>query len=647
MKSPILFFAVGVVALALLHGWSLSRVPESDIVIDGTSPPQLQPAIQVAHGWRATPEGLAVNEQSSPLLLALKRQRFDDLFLNVETADGAEGLIEARVIAGMFDRTSTDSLDKLELDEPPPVPPESHASWQLTFGRSYEKFDATNLVESGSANLTQLWPTGGTGFLRLQSLTDDGRPLVRSLRVRRPLWRWSLLLLPPLFAVAVSGFSSASQLFTGMRFGQIAVYLAVAVLLSAIVMVPRETLQMSQWIVGLAAIPIILRHMRPTGTEKRASYLPLLCVLIFLATFWRVDALNLARFEAIDGDALQFGRIAKQSTWFYDTEYREPLFIGLVKASQTIIGTDAMATRLVSLIVSVGLVPLAFFAGRAIHGSTAGLIAAGLIASNANWASQSVRGMRLETFTAALLLLTAAIFVKRLPDVRKHVLWLAAAMATVCLVRVTSLWFCVAGVAWAFYRRGWNTPGFLVTILLGAAPIVPFFLMCQKTYGDPLHAVNLHIKFYRNQEFRDEPGMPTSAELEANPYAGPNITSVEYFFGMHSLLELGRRTVQQFDLTFVGSWLLTLVCDNNQFLYWWALAAYAMIGISRLRMMLVWMALLLGPIAWLYSGQTGPEWRLIFHLSALNYLLMGIAADSLCRQTLSPSAGGQPSAAGP
>ena len=45
--------------------------------------------------------------------------------------------------------------------------------------------------------------------------------------------------------------------------------------------------------------------------------------------------------------------------------------------------------------------------------------------------------------------------------------------------------------------------------------------------------------------------------------------------------------------------------------------------------MWIWVALLIGPIAWLYSGTTGPEARIVMHTAALVYLFVGYSLQNV------------------
>ena len=107
-----------------------------------------------------------------------------------------------------------------------------------------------------------------------------------------------------------------------------------------------------------------------------------------------------------------------------------------------------MQLRLLTVFLSVGLVGAVFWCGKELQGPVAGLLAALLVAGNEGWAWQATRGLRVEVFTISVLLLTALIWGNRdLPRIR-HAIWMGAAAAAVCLVRVTSLWFCLIGLAY-------------------------------------------------------------------------------------------------------------------------------------------------------------------------------------------------------
>jgi hypothetical protein len=160
---------------------------------------------------------------------------------------------------------------------------------------------------------------------------------------------------------------------------------------------------------------------------------------------------------------------------------------------------------------------------------------------------------------------------------------------------------------------------------------------CGVKFGDPLHAMNIHVKHFRNQEDVQE-GRLAAEAMARNPYGGPETSAVRYFFLTHSPGELLVRSVRAFTDVLFGAHAWERVADGSRLLYWWSLCSYLAVVCSRHRMMLVWLVCLLGPIAWLYGEGFGPEPRHVMHLSVLTYWFMADAAVRAARHGL----GGQP-----
>lgn len=604
---------IATLAFSVAHYVALLSLPEEVARFDFRGGRVPTEHISGWGNWQITPEGLTATPETGGFALGFSKSSFQEIFIDVKPTPQGRGRVRVQVIHGAV------------VDNPPeylPEKPEQDPPWQLGLGRASEEIEATSLVPpEGPVNLGPLWPGGGSRFLIVMPVEKATGPLVESITVRTSVWVWSGLLVPALWLV-VSATSLYVSAVTGKLAGKISNGVALLVMAAAIVL-PLDALEWTGPIAVAAATAIAFAYVQRRNVSCAECLV--LFTLIFLAVALRVQALNEGRFKPLDPDAGAFREIAESMSWFYDTREREPLFILLVKTSLAVFGRNDMAVRMVSFFGSVLLVPALWWVGREIQGPATGFVAAALIAASENWAEQSVRGLRLEWFTLALLALTAAVVTRRPATRLRHAAWLGGAAAAVCLIRLTSLWFCLAAIAYGVYRRGWNSRAALLGGAIAVVPLLPFVIRCGVEFGDPLYAVNKHIKFYRNHEFKGQPGFPTVAEVERDAYTGPEATSFEYFFGQHSVGELARRTVRGFEDIFFGGKLRELTCDGHRLLQWWAILAYGVVALSPQRWLLAWMLMLIGPIVWLYSPTSEPEWRLIFHASAFVYLTMGLA----------------------
>jgi len=346
-------------------------------------------------------------------------------------------------------------------------------------------------------------------------------------------------------------------------------------------------------------------------------------VLTFLAASLRWDYLNEMRFQTPAPDAVGYRDIARAMTLFYDSQIREPLYILFVKIGLVVLGDGHTQVRIVSYVFSVLLIPVLYKVGQLLFDRATGLIGATVLAASSAWASHGAVGLRLEFFTVAILILTWAIFTTRPPDLRRHAILLGLASACVCLIRLTSLWFCLIGAAYALHRRGWDTRAFLLAATITFLPVAPYLVYCSTKYGDPLHALNFHVKHFRNQEIASQSGSSVREEVARDPYGGPETNAVQYFFSRHSFRELLERTVRAFYQIFLGAQGRKALADSSRVLFWWALCSLLAALFSRRRLLLLWVALLIGPIAWLYGEDFGPEPRHVMHVSVFVYLFMG------------------------
>lgn len=402
-----------------------------------------------------------------------------------------------------------------------------------------------------------------------------------------------------------------------------------ALLVFLSILFPVDLLEWSSEITGLMAGLCLLQFLSRKLQPDSFFWAVAVAAMMFLAASARLDRLLELQFQTLENDPKGFLAIARSMRWFYDSGMREPLFIFFAKLGLLLFGNDAIALRLVSFIFSVLLVPVVYLVGKQIQSPLVGLIAATIIATSPNWVLRSGQGYRLELFKISLLLLAGSILTSREIGSRRHAVTLGLLSATVCLVRSTSLWFCLVGAAYGIFRRGWCTKAFLLTAAITIIPIIPYWSYSAVKFGDPFYAVNVHAKWYRNQEFKDQPGMLTSQQLSQQPYGGPDVTPLEYFFEMHSISELAKRTFKEFYTIFVGDFLYEIICAENRLLYWWALLSLVTTALTSRWFLLPWMIMIIGPVVWLFAANSGPEWRIFFHASAFVYLSMAITAEVL------------------
>jgi len=629
----------GVVVFTTIHAVALQMQPDLTIDLNFTGAIPSDPHIDSLGDWKQTPSGLYASRgldeagrKFRGLFLSVSRFRFEELYLDaVPTAEG-RGKIE--VIISPAKGAHVQNIPDSQVPELPvagEIQLSEQPAWNLRLAHHNDIFDASKMVgDGGSVNLTSLWHGSGTVVVVCRPLPGVSGRLIHSLHLKRQTWKWSVLLIPCLYLVlcTAAGYLAENNPWIS-RWMALA---GAAALVFLSILFPMDLLEWSSEIIGLMVGLCLLQFLSRRSQPDSFFWVVAVAALMFLAASARLERLFELQFQTLESDPKGFLAIARSMHWFYDSEMREPLFIFFAKMGLLLFGDDAIALRLVSFIFSVLLVPVVYFVGKQIQSPLVGLIAAAIIATSPNWVLRSGQGYRLELFTISLLLLAGSILTSREPGLRRHAVTLGLLSATVCLVRSTSLWFCLVGAAYGIFRRGWCTKAFLITAAITIIPIIPYWSYSAVTFGDPFYAVNIHAKWYRNQEFKDQPEMLTSEQLSQQPYGGPDVTPLEYFFEMHSIAELARRTFKEFCTIFVGNFQYEVVCAENRLLYWWALLSLVTIALTSRWFLLPWMIMIIGPVVWLFTANSGPEWRIFFHASAFVYLSMAISAEVLFRK---------------
>ena len=142
--------------------------------------------------------------------------------------------------------------------------------------------------------------------------------------------------------------------------------------------------------------------------------------------------------------------------------------------------------------------------------------------------------------------------------------------------------------------------------------VLPHFIYNKKTFGSYAYSIDIHAKWYRNQEFKDKPGFPTSKELKKNSYAGEPITSFDYIFGMHNIKTVVKRSRKGFSRIFLGP-LRKHFFSRNDFLVLCLFSGYVMILFTKYRFLWGIMIFIIGPTFFL-AGTVDLDPRLIAHI---------------------------------
>jgi hypothetical protein len=163
----------------------------------------------------------------------------------------------------------------------------------------------------------------------------------------------------------------------------------------------------------------------------------------------------------------------------------------------------------------------------------------------------SVEGLRDEIFgTAVICTLYFVLVASNRIAFPVQVAGLSLASVTSLLLRFNSYTFLLPLLAlWAWRQESRHRFAVVIPLLSLALVAIPVLEHNAREFGDPMHLVNVHSRWARNQEFVVMKqvgcdGCPSLEEFALNGYGGPAITATDYFFGLHSWQDLLEGTIQ-------------------------------------------------------------------------------------------------------
>jgi len=270
--------------------------------------------------------------------------------------------------------------------------------------------------------------------------------------------------------------------------------------------------------------------------------------LILSAAFYlRYSNLDWVVYTPLDSDAEQYRSFAEAMTLsgehgFYSGNFslHEPFFPLAANILFRVLGPSDTHLRLLSLVLSLGVIYLVYKQAGDLLGPGWGLAACSIVALNHPLARESVRGLRLELEMVLLLLFCQVAFVKKdlAPLPRFLLMGLLGGLA------VLTRSFYLPGLALLTVYVAWRERHQVKQIvLMGSLPIllmvlvlIPHHYGMYKLYGDPFWNTRGYARWLANWEFAGRPGFPSRAELERNSdrLIGPKMTLAQYLFQLHT-----------------------------------------------------------------------------------------------------------------
>jgi hypothetical protein len=203
------------------------------------------------------------------------------------------------------------------------------------------------------------------------------------------------------------------------------------------------------------------------------------------------------------GDPYHYYLRAREMGAFYEPHVREPLFPATARLLIPLLGDRPLVVDAASAIFSTLAVLATAALGTAIGGFWVGLAAAAVVAVDPDVVWWGVEGFRDDAFMAFMLLATASLLRLREQPTRGWGILAGLAAGATCLSRITGLSFLAPAFLALALRRGETgrarRRALAVAAGVGALVVAPYLLACWLAFGDPLHAVNHHTRFYRSR----------------------------------------------------------------------------------------------------------------------------------------------------
>ena len=319
------------------------------------------------------------------------------------------------------------------------------------------------------------------------------------------------------------------------------------------------------------------------------------------------------------GDPINYLRMARAMRSFYAAQFREPVYVFVVKQSLRIFGPDDIAVSFASGFFSVLAIFATFLLGAYTFSWWTGVLASLGMAVDQELVAIGVDGWRDDTFMFLVLLFSYAMVRLFKKASFGNALFAGILAGIVTLTRMTSFSFIVPGYLYVLLA-GRKTPWkhhlqyLLLSLFIFAAVIAPFLVNCAIVYGDPLFSVNDNTKFYRSRE--------------SIPAEKPE-TVAEYLTG-----KLIDRPWKFIDTGTVGLTRYPFLNKWKGFNYLspqlaTALKVLAMVGCilflfsAQGRLLLLLLITLLIPYAFTYEIRGGSEWR--FTMPAYPFYMIAAA----------------------
>jgi len=316
------------------------------------------------------------------------------------------------------------------------------------------------------------------------------------------------------------------------------------------------------------------------------------------------------------GDPINYLAFARDMRSFYQAHVREPVFLAATRAWLWMTGGQDVSVSLASVSFSLLMILATYLLGASIASRTVGFAAAAALAIEHEVIALSIGGWRDEASAFFCVLCAWALVRLRTSPRTANAVIVGVVAAGACLTRITSIVFVVPALVYVLGTGGRaglvprsRLVGVAALVLLGLT--APYLINCARTFGDPLYAINYHVRFY---VARERGVAPLEDEAAA---ALPSASG-------YALSKFRERPLEAFDIAVQGLTFFPFTNKWRGFDVWnsrpgpW-LAVLAVLGLSGWlldangRLLLIILVASLAPFMMTWPVRGGAEWRFTLH----------------------------------
>ncbi len=417
--------------------------------------------------------------------------------------------------------------------------------------------------------------------------------------------------------------------YYGFGVGEKRFYIALLALIIAS-LPPRVLPFMARWMPLLfyVAVGVILIHTAfKRRLAERANQISLIMIFAFVVMGFslRWSPLIENAGQLLDPDAIGYMTIAREGCGLFNTAcgiapyIREPLFIWFIKAAFLFAPAEDATLRLLTVLLSLLVIPATYYAGRRMFGRAAGLGAAFACAVNPYFIFMSTRGLRMELYILCVLAFLVSLDFLQGKQ-RWGGIWVGIAAGICALARLTSLSFTIPLTLYFGLRRKSHPVAVVTALIVPFIFIAPHFYFNYRQTEDALFSSNIHARFYRNREFAGKPGFPSVEEVHNDPYCGEPITTAGYIFGLHTFPQVVKITMRGLYLIFLRGYVTGGLFGGSRIIFLFYLFGLCITLFSRRWEWVLVAVVLEAPSAFLAGMHL--DWRLALHTAPLIYLFL-------------------------